>query len=163
MADDEPFQSWEARADEEFAAATEKNYKEGQIECCINLQQDDRSSSLNQHFPPSIQQKSPLTPQSYASPSSGSEYVPTPKPKNQKSKKSSKLPLHKQKKMSKAAKREANALSRLSNSSTPIVSHDPDEYQWNLLMRDQKLREAAAKKQNFEESVAPTDNNTANV
>ncbi|KAM7469425.1 hypothetical protein LguiA_007608 [Lonicera macranthoides] len=49
MADDEPFQSWEARADAQFAAATARNEN---TECCIQLQRDDNSSILNQNFPP---------------------------------------------------------------------------------------------------------------
>ncbi|KAM7523469.1 hypothetical protein LguiA_013371 [Lonicera macranthoides] len=51
------------------------------------------------------------------------------------------LPLHKQKKLSKAAKREANALSRLSKPNSTTARHDPDEYQWQLLLADQKKRE----------------------
>ncbi|KAM7461563.1 hypothetical protein LguiA_029684 [Lonicera macranthoides] len=83
--EDEPFQSWEARVDEEFTAAIAKNSNEALANCCILLQQDDKSSILNQYFPSlaatlsplSIHQKTPSSPHSFASPSSGSEYIPT--------------------------------------------------------------------------------------
>ncbi|KAM7501089.1 hypothetical protein LguiA_025503 [Lonicera macranthoides] len=76
--------------------------------------------------------------QSSTSSSSGSEYFPPPQPKKKQT--ASVLPLHKQKKMSKEAKREANALSRLSKPNKP----DPDEYQWQLLLVDQQKRKEEA-------------------
>lgn len=147
MAEDAPFQSWEAQADAAFEAA-------------INGQ---RSSVFEQDFPPlqatiGSSSHSPLSANSKpfhpsthtspasnstsiaSSPSSGSENVPIPQPNNQKCKKSS-LPLHRQKKMSKATKREANAMSRLSKPSTTNTSHDPDQYQWQIYEKDKKQRE----------------------
>lgn len=176
--------SWEARADVQFAAAMENIEDQSG---CIQLKQDDRSSIMEQDFPPlqkhqlSSGTSHPLSPDcrpfipskissshsieasqsSSASISSGSEYVPSPlKTRAQRKQASSiALPLHKQKKMSKSAKREANALSRLSKPSTPIINHDRDEYQWNLLFADQQKRqkEEAAAKQNCNEDHTHSD------
>lgn len=57
---------------------------------------------------------------------------------NKKTKKT--FPLHKQKNLAKAAKREINALSRISKNKSIIPSNDPDEFQWQLLFADQKKR-----------------------
>ncbi|KAM7462602.1 hypothetical protein LguiA_030723 [Lonicera macranthoides] len=65
MADEEPSPLWEARADLAFETALAKNNNN---EDCIQFLQNDRSSILNQHFPPlegnislpSIQQNSHL-------------------------------------------------------------------------------------------------------
>ncbi|KAM7485818.1 hypothetical protein LguiA_001827 [Lonicera macranthoides] len=72
--------------------------------------------------------------------SSGSEYVPSPlKTTAQRQKTGTTvLPLQKQKKMSKAAKREANAVSRLAKSKPSLKNHNPDEFQWKTLLADQK-------------------------
>ncbi|KAM7459852.1 hypothetical protein LguiA_036165 [Lonicera macranthoides] len=72
-----------------------------------------------------------------------SEYFPSPTKTRAQRKKggTNVLPLHKQKKLSKAAQWEANALSRLSKPNSTTARHDPDEYQWQLLLADQKKRE----------------------
>ena len=50
--------------------------------------------------------------------------------------------MHKQKKLSKAAKREANALARNTqskpSSSSPALT--PDDYQWQVYLKDEKNR-----------------------
>ncbi|KAM7459721.1 hypothetical protein LguiA_036715 [Lonicera macranthoides] len=119
MANDEPFMSTEAIADEQFEAAIAQKFG-GNETCCIQLQQDSNSSVLNQNFPPlsninsppSIHQPPLTTPSTNASPSRGSVSLPQSKEKIQKNKKPNNLPLHKIKKMSKAAKKELNAFSR---------------------------------------------------
>ncbi|KAM7469417.1 hypothetical protein LguiA_007600 [Lonicera macranthoides] len=68
MADDEPFQSWEARANAQFAAATARNEN---TECYIQLQRDDNSSILNQNFPP-LKEDSPAILNSHGNKSSHS-------------------------------------------------------------------------------------------
>ncbi|KAM7477298.1 hypothetical protein LguiA_025511 [Lonicera macranthoides] len=161
MAEDEPLPSWEACADAAFEAATIRN----RAQTCYLLKDDSSSSILNQDFTPlqgniAISSQSPPStnsrPISHTShspiantpsptdpyPSSGSNYTPTPQPKHQKTK--NVLPIHKQKKMSKAAKREANAFSRNSKHNSNSLSHDPDEYQWQVLLADQKKRETEA-------------------
>ncbi|KAM7497069.1 hypothetical protein LguiA_021483 [Lonicera macranthoides] len=74
-----------------------------------------------------------------------SEFVPSPtQTRAQRLKKgTSVLLLHKQKKMSKAAKREANDLARLSKSTSGHHNHnhDPDDYQWKVLLADQQNRQ----------------------
>jgi len=164
MAEEELFQSWEARADAEFEATIAKSNINDE---CIQLLQVDKSSIMNQHFTPlenstspaSIQHKNNTLPSSHQkfahtqsshssssgtnqSESSVSEYIPSPiKTRAQRQRGGTNvLPLHKQKKLSKAAKREASALARLSKSSTTPIRHDPDEYQWQLLLADQKKR-----------------------
>ena len=158
MAEDEPFQSWEARADSVFEAATKGD--NAQLYCLLG--KDNRSSVLEQDFPP-LQTSSASSPLSASSKpfipsnsssashnssatSSGTEYVPSPlKTRAQRVKTgTTALPLHRQKKMSKAAKREANAVSRLSKSSTCIKPHDPDDYQWQIYLKDEELRKNAA-------------------
>ncbi|KAM7478034.1 hypothetical protein LguiA_026247 [Lonicera macranthoides] len=47
--------------------------------------------------------------------------------------------------MSKAAKREANAVSRLAKSKPSFKNHDPDEFQWQTLMANQKKRQEEEK------------------
>ena len=148
MAEDDTIQSWEAMADANYEAIIAKNQAHNE-ECCIQLHQNDNSSILNQNFPP-LGEGSPVNSFSAShtmnASSSGSEYVPSPlKTRAQRQKEgTSVLPLHKQKKLSKAAKREANALLRLSKPSTNTHRQDPDEYQWNLLLADQKTRAEAS-------------------
>ncbi|KAM7462572.1 hypothetical protein LguiA_030693 [Lonicera macranthoides] len=73
-------------------------------------------------------------------------------------------PLHKQKKLSKAAKREANALARTSKANLATTKHDPDVYQWNLLLVDQPKRaEEAANIQGNVEHVIAANPNTTNA
>ncbi|KAM7490636.1 hypothetical protein LguiA_033557 [Lonicera macranthoides] len=43
--------------------------------------------------------------------------------------------------MSKAAKREANAVSRLAKSKPSLKNHDLDQFQWKTRMADQKKRQ----------------------
>ncbi|KAM7495876.1 hypothetical protein LguiA_020290 [Lonicera macranthoides] len=83
LADDEPFQSWEARADAQFAATTAKNEN---TECCIQFKRDGNSSILNQNFPPLKEDSSTIL-NSHGNKSShsintsslgGSEYAPSP-------------------------------------------------------------------------------------
>ncbi|KAM7464466.1 hypothetical protein LguiA_032587 [Lonicera macranthoides] len=180
MADEEPFPSWETRADLAFEAAIAGNNNNDE---CIQLLQNVRSPNLNQHFPPlgdsipptSIHQKNPHsaphqhfshTQSIHSSPcgnflnisfftsqpsinstnksgSHASEHIPSPIRTRAQRKKggTTTLPLHTQKKMSKAAKREANALSKLSKPSTTNSRHDPDEHQFQVLLADQKKRE----------------------
>ncbi|KAM7460800.1 hypothetical protein LguiA_028921 [Lonicera macranthoides] len=152
MAEEEPLKSMEALADDQFAAALNHHNQNAGAGECIQLLQDTNSSILNQNFPPldsslsppSIKHKTQPSPSTNDSPSSGSPYTPSPTSKIQKTKKASNPPLHKQKKLSKAAKREANALSRLSKSSTKLSQHNPDEYQWNLLLADQQKKQNAS-------------------
>ncbi|KAM7509733.1 hypothetical protein LguiB_008608 [Lonicera macranthoides] len=167
MAEDEPLPSWEACADANF-----KDALKGKSHNCCLLKQDSSSSILNQTFPPL---QNPLAPPSNSPPSTisrpihlqhpsttttstaksssssgGSEFAPGTKPKHPKATTSL---LHKQKKLSKAAKREANALARLSKPSTAIPNQDPDQYQWNLLLADQAKR--AEKAASSKETVKP--------
>ncbi|KAM7480708.1 hypothetical protein LguiB_005291 [Lonicera macranthoides] len=161
MAEDEPLPSREACADAAFEAAINRNIAQP---CCL-LKEDTNSSILNQDFPP-LQGTKSVSPQSPPStnsrpishtphsptanspspsnthPSSSSNYTPTPKLKHQKTKKV--LLIHKQKKLSKATIREANALSRRLKHISHSLSHDPDEYQWQILLADQKKRETEA-------------------
>ncbi|KAM7477637.1 hypothetical protein LguiA_025850 [Lonicera macranthoides] len=127
----------EARADMAFNAAINNidAYKG-----CIQMEQDDRSSILAQNFPPpQKQQLSTSTTHPISSDnkfcsttnSSSPEYVPSPlKTRAQRQKTGTiVLPLRKQKKMSKGAKREGNAVSRLAKSKPSLKNHDPDEFQ----------------------------------
>lgn len=43
--------------------------------------------------------------------------------------------------MSKATKREANAISRLSKPSSTLKIHDPNDFQWQIMLADQKKRQ----------------------
>ncbi|KAM7496675.1 hypothetical protein LguiA_021089 [Lonicera macranthoides] len=72
-----------------------------------------------------------------------SEYFPSPMKTRAQRKKggTNVLPFHKQKKLSKTIKNEANALSRLSKPNSTTARYDPDEFQWKLLLADQKKRE----------------------
>ena len=147
MAEDEPFQSWEARADAQFEATIARN---DNAECRIQLQQADNSSILNQNFPP-LREGSPVTLYSHESKSSqsintstsgGSEYAPSPlKTRAQRQKKGQHLSLTKQLKTKKAANRELKALSRGSKTTTHSKPSDPDEFQWLIYEKDKKKRE----------------------
>ena len=156
MADDPPFQSREALADEQFAEALTKNKVDSSGHCtrlqqvenqCIQLEMDDRSSILEQDFPP-LQKN--LTP-------TGTTYVPSPiMTRAQRQKKSTALSVTKQQKLKKATIRESKALSRLSKSKTLTHSLplDPDEVQWHICLKDIKQRMKDAKKAETTASTA---------
>ncbi|KAM7485822.1 hypothetical protein LguiA_001831 [Lonicera macranthoides] len=147
MADDEPFQSWEARADAQFASATARNEN---TEACIQLQRDDNSSILNQNFPP-LKEDSPAILNSHGnkfphsidtSSLGGSEYAPSPlKTRAQRQKKGQPLPLTKQ---MKTVNRELKAYSRKSKSTAQPQTSNPDAFQWQLYEKDKKKREDEA-------------------
>lgn len=155
LEEEPPYQSWAARADEEFAEAMAKIDANNR---CIQLEQDDRSYVLdNDSSSNPAQTYSHEFPQSTNSPSLvGSVYVSSPiQTRAQRLKKGTTvLPLHKQKKMSKAAKREANAISRLIKTRNTPIHHDPDDYQWKVYEKDKKKRDdevASAKAQSNED------------
>ncbi|KAM7500905.1 hypothetical protein LguiA_025319 [Lonicera macranthoides] len=123
-------------------------------ECCL-LVEDNRSSILDQDFPPLVPTSPPpvsknhrasvghSTPSCSPSISSGSEYIPTTSTlKHPKQKKGPSLA--KQTKATKADSREAKLLARGSKPTKHATSLDPDEYQWQLLLADQKQREEEA-------------------
>ena len=183
MADDPTIQSWEALADEHFAEALTKNNKVDtpvhgiQLQHldnkCIQLEMNDRSSVLEQDFPP-LQKShfsigtshspdsSPFIPtylsssptndashSSNVSKSSGSVYAPSPiMTRAQRKKQSNALSITKQQKLKKAANRETKALSRLSKSKNSVHTSplDPDEVQWHICLKDIKQRVVDAKK-----------------
>ncbi|KAM7469070.1 hypothetical protein LguiA_007253 [Lonicera macranthoides] len=145
--------SWEARADTTFNVAINNI---DAYNGCIQVEQDDISSILAQDFPPLQKQQlstgttHPISSDSKlcsTTNSSSPKYVPSPlKTRAQRQKTGTTvLPLHKQKKMSKAAKRETNAISRLAKSKPSLKNHDPDEFQWQTLLADQKKRQEEEK------------------
>ncbi|KAM7477872.1 hypothetical protein LguiA_026085 [Lonicera macranthoides] len=153
LVEEEPFMSWEARADMTFNAAINNI---DAYNGCIQVEQDDRSSIRAQDFPPLQKQQlstsltHPISSDSKlcsTTNSSSPEYVPSPlKTRAQRQKTGNTvLPLHKQKKMSKAAKREANAVFRLAKSKPSLKNHDPDEFQWQTLLANQKKRQEEEK------------------
>ena len=168
MAEDEPFQSWEAKADSAFEAAT--NGDNAQL-CCL-LGEDNRSSVLEQDSPPPQKNhlsigtslspnSSPFVPtyisssptyeashNSIASKSSNSVYAPSPiMTRAQRKNKSNALSITKQQKLKKAANRESKALSRISKSKFSVHTSplDPDEVQWQICLKDIKQIEDDAK------------------
>ncbi|KAM7472764.1 hypothetical protein LguiA_010947 [Lonicera macranthoides] len=113
LVEEEPFMSWEARADMTFNAAINNI---DAYNGCIQVDQDDRSLILAQDFPPLQKQQlstgttHPISSYSKLCSTTNSnspEYVPSPlKTRAQRQKTGTTvLPLHKQKRMSKAAKR----------------------------------------------------------
>ncbi|KAM7522788.1 hypothetical protein LguiA_012690 [Lonicera macranthoides] len=158
MAEEDPFQSREALADAQFEAAIVRHSNN---DGCIQLMEDDKPSILHQNFPPLETTYSSSSIQKSPPHSSSSSYITGStrvhshlQTRAQRIKNGSKVtPLHEQKKLSKAAKREANALARTSKANPATSKHDPDVYQWNLLLADQPKR--AEEAVNIQGNVEP--------
>ena len=166
LVEEDPFISWEARADAEFNVAMAKiNENNGGIQ----PKQDDRTFVLNQDFPPLQKQQLSSGTSHHLSPDSrpffpsksnpsieashscnGLEYAPSPiKTRAQRQRKAPVISLTKQQKLKKANTREAKVYTRLSKSKSTIANSsappmDPDAYQWKIYEQDKKKREDAA-------------------
>ncbi|KAM7507263.1 hypothetical protein LguiA_017716 [Lonicera macranthoides] len=129
MADDEPFQSWEARADAEFEAAVAKNNDEEGI---VSPPHGNSHISISSHGSTS---------------KGGLEYVPSPvQTRAQRQKKGTTLSLNKKNKLKKASSREKKEVEAAAPGKPPkeaqsnSLSSSQPLYQWQVHLQDKKKR-----------------------